>query len=243
MGRVGSREGTVEVSESPSDAQPPVRRSRGRPKTAPDATRRKEIVAEALQMFRELGYAQLTTDAVAARCQLSKRTLYRLFPSKTDLITAIVETHREKMIALPGDYDHLPLAQALDRIFFNDIDEDADRERFAFLQFLFVEAAVSPELKAISERFGRDITLSLLGDWIAHQRALGRIDVPDARNAARMLMDMVIGSVTQTGPGTVEWPGAQRRRSYVRECIRVFLGGVAVQPEPYGRQGLDDNGR
>ena len=183
-------------------------------------------------MFRELGYAQLTTDAVAARCQLSKRTLYRLFPRKTDLIAAIIETHREKMIALPADYDHLSLAQALDRIFFNNIDEDADRERFAFLQFLFVEAAVNPELEAISERFGRDITLSLLADWIAHQRALGRIDVPDARNAARMLMDMVIGSVTQAGPGALEWPGGERRRSYVRECIRVFLGGVAVRPEP-----------
>ena len=68
----------------------PERRSRGRPKTAPDAAHRTEIVAEALRIFRELGYAKLTTDAVAARCQISKTTLYRLFPSKTDLIAAIM---------------------------------------------------------------------------------------------------------------------------------------------------------
>lgn len=209
----------------------PPRRSRGRPRTAPDATRRKEIVAQALHIFRELGYARLTTDAVAARCQISKRTLYRLFASKTDLIAAIIETHRESMIALPGDYDHLSLTQALDRIFFNDIDDEADRQRFAFLQFLFVEAAVHPELEAISVKYGRDATLKLLEEWIAHQCALGRMKVPDTRDAARMLMDMVVGSVAPMCHGPPTWPGSERRRSYVRECIRVFLGGVAT-PAP-----------
>jgi AcrR family transcriptional regulator len=225
------------VSEVPIDARVPPRRSRGRPKTAPDATRRKAIVAQARQLFRELGYARLTTDAVAARCQISKRTLYRLFPSKTDLIAAMIETHRESMIALPGDYDHLTLADALDRIFHNDIDPNADRERFAFLQFLFVEAAVNPELEAIADKFGRRGALKLLGEWIAHQQALGRIAVPDAQDAAGMLMDMVVGSVSPKRQGLVEWPGSERRRAYVRECIRVFLGGVARRPEPAGGPG------
>lgn len=207
----------------------PPRRSRGRPRTVPDATRRKEIATQALQMFRELGYARLTTDAVAARCQISKRTLYRLFASKTELIAAIIETHRESMIALPGDYDHLSLAQALDLIFFNDIDDEADRQRFAFLQFLFVEAAIHPELEAIAGKYGRDTTLKLLEEWIAHQCALGRMSVPNAADAARMLMDMVVGSTAPARHGAIQWPGNERRRTYVRECIRVFLCGVATR--------------
>lgn len=217
------------MSQASNGVRTPLRRSRGRPKTAPDAMRRTEIVAETLQIFKELGYARLTTDAVAARCQISKRTLYRLFPSKTDLLAAVIETHRATMIALPGDYDHLPLAEALDRIFFNDIDDDADRERFAFLQFLFLEAGLNPELEAIAEKYGRDGTLRLLGEWIAHQGALGRMAVPDSHDAARMLMDMVVGSVAHPRQGSMEWPGSERRRTYVRECIRVFLGGVATR--------------
>ena len=209
----------------------PQRRSRGRPKTAPDAARRTEIVAEALRIFRELGYAKLTTDAVAARCQISKTTLYRLFPSKTDLIAAIIETHRESMIALPADYDGVSLTEALERIFFNDIDDEADQERFAFLQFLFVEAAVNPELEAITETYGRHVTLKLLADWIAHECARGRIAVPDAQDAAHMLMDMVVGSVAPTRRHQPQWPGSARRRTYVRECIRVFLGGVATRAD------------
>ncbi|HEY9213921.1 MAG TPA: TetR/AcrR family transcriptional regulator [Ancylobacter sp.] len=225
------------MSQAVIDTQAPPRRSRGRPRTAPDATRRMEIVAQALQIFRELGYARLTTDAVAARCQISKRTLYRLFSSKTDLIAAIIETHRQSMIALPGDYDHLPLVQALDHIFFNSIDDVADRQRFAFLQFLFVEAAVHPDLEAISEKYGRDATLRLLAEWISHQCAIGRMEVPNAQDAARMLMDMVVGSIASTRRGTMEWPGSERRRDYVRECIRVFVGGVATRPEAGGGLG------
>ncbi|MBS7552159.1 TetR/AcrR family transcriptional regulator [Ancylobacter dichloromethanicus] len=191
-------------------------------------------MAQALQIFRELGYAGMTTEAVAARCQISKTTLYRLFPSKTELMAGIVETHIKSMIDLPRDYGQLPLAQALDLIFFNDIDDEADRERFAFLQFLFLEAAVNPELNEISDKFGRHVVLRLLTDWIDHQRTLGRIDVPDARDAASMLMDMVGGSIALTRDGRMQWPGSERRRAYVRECIRVFLGGVATRPEPAG---------
>lgn len=231
------------MSQAGNEGQVLQRRSRGRPKTAPDAARRREIVAQALQIFRELGYARMTTDTVAARCQISKTTLYRLFPSKTALMAAVIETHIKSMIDLPRDYDHLPLAQALDLIFFNEIDDEADRERFAFLQFLFLEAAVNPELSEISDKFGRHAVLALLTDWIDHQRAIGRIDVPDARNAASMLMDMVGGSIALTRDGRMQWPGSERRRAYVRECIRVFLGGVATPSTPAGATPTEWDGR
>lgn len=207
-------------------------RPRGRPKAVPDAARRRLIVSQALGIFHELGYARMTTDIVASRCRISKATLYRLFPSKSELMAAIIETHNESMIALPGDYDHLPLSEALERIFFNNLDDEADRERFAFLQFLLLEAAGNPELKAISEKYGRHGLLRLLTEWIDRQRALGRLDVPDPRDAATMLLDMTSGSIALTRDGRMQWPGSARRRAYVSECIRVFVGGVARREIP-----------
>ncbi len=201
-------------------------RSRGRPKLAPAATRRDEIVAVATQMFQEAGYARLTTDAVAARCHISKRTLYQLFPSKAALLKAIIDQHRTLMVRLPADYDDVPLDRALDLIFGNDIDDEADRERFAFLQLIFVEAVRHPELDQISATHGRDVVLQLLGDWIAHECRRGRLDVPDPKDAARMLMDMVAGAITRSLDGRLAWDGSDRRRAYVRECIRVFLSGT-----------------
>nr|WP_281063223.1 TetR/AcrR family transcriptional regulator [Ancylobacter gelatini] len=193
---------------------------------APDAARRDDIVAVAMQMFQEAGYARLTTDAVAARCRISKRTLYQLFPSKAALLTAIIDQHRALMVRLPANYDDVPLDRALDLIFGNDIDDEADRERFAFLQLIFVEAVQHPELDQISVTHGRGVVLQLLGDWIAHECRRGRLDVPDPTDAARMLMDMVTGSVTRGLDGRLDWDGSDRRRAYVRECIRVFLNGT-----------------
>lgn len=201
-------------------------RPRGRPKLAPDGARRDEIVAVAMQMFQEAGYAQLTTDAVAARCHISKRTLYRLFPSKKALITAIIDQHRSLMIRLPANYDDVPLDRALDLIFGNEIDDEADRERFAFLQLLFVEGAQNRELDEISETYGKGAVLQLLSDFIAHECNRGRLAVPDAHDAARMLLDMVAGSVARGRDGRIYWEGRDKRRAYVRECIRVFLSGT-----------------
>lgn len=205
-----------------------ARRSRGRPRLVPPAARRDDIVAVATGMFQEAGYARLTTDAVAARCRISKRTLYQLFPSKAALLAAIIDQHRALMIRLPADYDDVPLDRALDLIFGNDIDEEADRERFAFLQLLFVEAVLHPELDQISLTHGKGVVLQLLGDWIAHECRRGRLDVPDPKDAARMLMDMVAGSVARGLDGRLAWDGSDRRRAYVRECIRVFLNGTTA---------------
>lgn len=203
-------------------------RSRGRPRLVPPAARRDEIVAVATQMFQEAGYARLTTDAVAARCRISKRTLYQLFPSKAALLTAIIDQHRARMIRLPADYDDVPLERALDLIFGNDIDEEADRERFAFLQLIFVEAVQHPEFDHISATHGKGVVLQLLGDWIAHECRRGRLHVPDPKDAACMLMDMVTGSVARGLDGRLAWAGSERRRAYVRECIRVFLNGTTA---------------
>ncbi len=179
-----------------------------------------------MQMFQEEGYSRLTTDAVAARCRMSKRTLYQLFPSKAALLTAIIDQHRTLMIRLPADYDDVPLDQALDLIFGNEIDDAADQERFAFLQLLFVEAVRHPELDQIAETHGRGVVLQLLGDWIAHECRRGRLDVPDPKDAARMLMDLVAGSIARGRDGQIDWQGSGKRKAYVRECIRLFLNGA-----------------
>ena len=78
---------------------------RGRPKARPDAQERQRIVVAARELFLEAGYGGTRMDEVAARCGVSKRTLYRLFPAKTDLFRVMVADHRRSMLALPRDPD------------------------------------------------------------------------------------------------------------------------------------------
>ena len=72
-----------------SDGRGPAR-VRGRPR---DAGRDVAILEVTLQVLTEVGYDQLTIEAVAARAGVGKPTIYRRHPGKAALVAAAVE-HR-----------------------------------------------------------------------------------------------------------------------------------------------------
>ncbi|OLT23893.1 hypothetical protein BJF79_14160 [Actinomadura sp. CNU-125] len=55
--------------------------------------RTEAILAAALQVLAEVGYDRLTMEAVAARAQASKATLYRRWPGKAELVVSAVRAH------------------------------------------------------------------------------------------------------------------------------------------------------
>ncbi len=69
----------------PEPALPPRWRRR-------KAARPQEIVAAAMDIFAERGYAAARLDDVALRAGVSKGTLYLYFPSKDELFKAVVRT-------------------------------------------------------------------------------------------------------------------------------------------------------
>jgi AcrR family transcriptional regulator len=65
-----------------------------------DAARNRErIVAAAIEVFSERGY-EASTAEIAARAGVGEATLFRRFPSKDDLITAIVQMMLEEAAAV-----------------------------------------------------------------------------------------------------------------------------------------------
>lgn len=217
----------VIMPKSPSPQTPhQERRTRGRPKVASAEQRRAEIVEAARRLFLAEGYGKTTMSEVAAHCRASKRTLYELFPSKTDLLAAVIEHHRTSMLALPGDYAGLDLSTALEAIFQVDIGEAADAERSAFLSLTIVEAAQFPEVGEMMRRLGGQRAHALLAEWMEKEKQAGRLFVDDTTSAARILMDMMFGAVvTKTGTAA-EWPGLEARKDYMRRCIRIFVHGT-----------------
>src|SRR5579863_3166766 len=68
-----------------SMSSPPSRRGRPRGSEAP------ELLAIARRMFLADGYRRTTMDAVAAEARISKQSLYRDYPSKDALYSAVVK--------------------------------------------------------------------------------------------------------------------------------------------------------
>jgi AcrR family transcriptional regulator len=205
---------------------PTERRPRGRPKAASAAEHRARIIETTRKLFLAQGYGKTTMSDVAARCRASKRTLYELFPSKTDLLAAVIEQHRTSMLALPGDYTGLDLPDALERIFLVDIDAEADEERAAFLKLTIVEAGQHPEVGEMMRKLGGQRAHTLLAAWMEAEKQAGRLFVDDTTSAATIIMEMMFGAmVTKTGTG-VEWPALDARQEYMRRCIRIFVHGT-----------------
>ena len=209
---------------------------RGRPKLVPDEQLRVRVVEEAFRLFVAHGYGRTTMDDVAATCRMSKRTLYRLFPGKLDLFAAVVDAHRRNMLALPGAYDTLPLDTALEQIFRIDISPSEEQARIALFRLVVGEVQQFPELGEVLRRHGGDRSRAELAAWLAARHEAGQMVIDDAPAMARMLMDMIFGSVLSKATGDLEWPGGDARRAHVRRCIRVFLhGAVPVQAGPVGQ--------
>lgn len=204
--------------------------NRGRPKTLPDENQRQVIIKGARQLFLEHGYGATKTEEIAARCKISKQTLYRLFPGKASMFAAVVEANRPQWLELPVPED-LPLQTALERIFRIDISEAEDQERLQFIGMTLAEGRHHPELHEITKTCGTGRAHATLAEWMQRQADLGRINLAeDALKTARMICDMVFGALLMKTLGEVGWPSCEARRTHIRAAIRVFLHGVCRAP-------------
>ena len=201
-------------------------RPRGRPRAVSEETRRDQIIKSAFNVFLELGYAGTTTDIVAARCGISKRTLYEVFSSKTELFQAVIVAHRRTMLDLPSDRDDRPCADALASIFWIDIEPRLERRRSAFIHLVMTEIRQFPEIGDMIRRDGVGESRRLLADWLALERDRGVIASDDVQRDAGMLMDMIFGGLANSPGAPPKRLDRNQRRSYIRRCIDVFLNGV-----------------
>jgi AcrR family transcriptional regulator len=211
---------------SAEPGQKPARGRRGRPKVASDATHREAVTRAAWTCFLERGYGRTTMGDVAAVAHMSLSTIYRFFPSKTDLFSAVVALHRQSMLALPGAYDDLPLDVALGRIFQIDLDDEARRQREALMTMLLVESRQFPELETLLHEHGPQHAQRLLAEWLERQQRLNRLAVSDAGIAAKMLMDVVFGATSLKSTDAPQWPGGDDRPAYLRHCFSMIAEGL-----------------
>ncbi len=202
-----------------------MKRLRGRPKTQSDDERRQAIAAEARRTFIELGYRGTTTDIVAARCHMSKHTLYRVFESKAELFLAVVGSHRRMMLDLPRpEGEDRPVDEVLKDIFMIDIEEASEREREAFISFVIRESADLPELRDILHREGLERSRGLLAGWLDRQVTLKKLAIDDTSSGARMLMDLLFGGMV--GPASRDWKSREDRNRHLHRCIAMFVKGA-----------------
>ena len=125
--------------------------------------KRRQITDAGRALFLSQGFARTSMDAVTAEAGVSKQTLYAYFPSKDELLIAILAESLEALGQQPDD--HAPGTRAELRAALVDfgerlLDTMLHEDSIAILRLLLAEAAHVPELR---HRFLEALPYQLLG--------------------------------------------------------------------------------
>ncbi|MFT4297198.1 MAG: TetR/AcrR family transcriptional regulator [Micropruina sp.] len=181
--------------------------------------KRRQITDAARALFLSQGFARTSMDAITAEAGVSKQTLYAYFPSKAELLLAILD-EAQQSLATPADgrapTSRAELRQALLSFSHRLIDTMLRDEVLAVLRLALGEAVHVPEVRPT---FLQALPLALLGRARAIlEAAAGNgvvvLDHPDV--SVRMLVGplmsyVVFGGLMATGVAerpadeAVEW--------------------------------------
>jgi AcrR family transcriptional regulator len=186
------------------------------------AARRAAIVAAARTLASEGGLAALQIGPVAAKAGIAAGTVYRYFPGKTDLVTALlgelceaeIGALRRAAAAAPGTLSALAAAVMT-------FAARALRDRR--LLYAAIAEPVDPELDAVRATFRKTIADEFAA-LIAAAAARGQLPGQDAGLATAVLLGIVIEGLL--GPQAPE--AAARERDLVQALTLMALRALGV---------------
>jgi TetR/AcrR family transcriptional repressor of mexJK operon len=170
---------------------PPARSKRDRDRPAPDA-RMTQLLAAAKDTFTRKGFAATTMDDIAGAAGMSKKTLYKLFESKTELFRAML------LGSLPDtDFADAPWEGSPTSRLRNTLREAADVAltpgEIALQRLIIGERQVSPALGRMFAEIIIDAGTEHVVDLLKSVRLQPRFEAVPLRLIAEMLFGMVFG--------------------------------------------------
>ena len=188
---------------------------------------RERILETVDRLFYRQGIRAVGVDAIAAELGISKKTLYRHFPSKDDLVVAYL---KGRFRPLPADSDKPPAEQILKNFewFARSLAMAEDYRGCAFLNALaeLGEAESEARTRAIEFKESRRL-------WF--RDLLMQLGVTDAEGLATQLALLVDGSIAQD---LVRDDPAMARAA--KQAAKVLLANAGVRidgPGPLSTQG------
>lgn len=192
---------------------------------------RARILRAARPLFLRRGFENTSTDALAQAAGVSKRTLYRCYPTKDELLTAVMRemtvdrlSSSSAALSLPPKASRTTLEAVLKRFARLAIARTMDPEYIDLLRLAVGESGRRPQLAVLlrQELAGAKTLRGLLED--ARRRKLVRADV-SVEVAARMLAGALLTSVLSDG--VFSRRPKPPSPAAIDELVRLFLVAVA----------------
>ena len=171
--------------------EPALKRPRGRPR---DISKIEAVLDAGWALFLERGVAAVPIEAIAAKAQVSKGTIYACFPDKSALFEAAVKREMERIEAAQGLTDGEPPQGSLEQVllaFGNGIMRFlASEPAVGFYNALSAELRLHPALARAFWDLGPGKTRANLAAILAAAAKRGDIVIDDAHKAAEALFGL-----------------------------------------------------
>jgi AcrR family transcriptional regulator len=188
--------------------------------------KRNAVLMAAAELFLEQGYEPVSMDAIAFKADVSKRTVYSYFASKTELFVAILNAHCDSMggIALPehsAGHDPGKVLTEFGRVFVRMI---TSRRAVAMQRVIFREVDRLPEVGRIFFQNGPKRHITKLADYLREATAERKLRVDDPIGAALLFMSIVKAPFhLHQLCGLIETPPPAAIDRAVKEGVDIFL--------------------
>ena len=193
--------------------------------------RPQELVDAALELFAQKGFAATRSDEVAARAGVSKGTLYLYFPSKEDLLIAVIREHLSTAIeaarAQAERFAGSP-AELLRRVLSDWWISVLDSPSSAVFKIVITEVRNFPSIAEFYEREVVRPGQELIGRTVARGIACGefrQVDVPSVVLSLVLPMVMLCVHKHSLAACPVASELAEPH-AFIRQHIEVVLRGL-----------------
>ena len=203
--------------------------------------KRVDILRAAAEAFRHEGFRGSSTDRIAERAGVSKRTLYNHFPSKDALFDAVLEGYWARLAPLaetPG-HEGLSVKERLATLARARLDVLLDPEVLGFFRAVLGESMRTPELARAWQQNASMLELLGFRPLIDEEVAGGRLVAHDSQLAAEQLWGLVFEALFW--PSVILLRGrvsAAERERVIDEGLRTFLAryGAPTPATPTARK-------
>ena len=189
------------------------------------ANAREQIDLAAYELFSQYGVGAVGVDRLAAHAGVAKRTLYKYYPSKNELVIAFLRRREELWTRswLQGSIERAAAtpAQKLLAIFdvFDNWFHRPDFEACSFIRVLLEHAERRHPLRKASQRHIDTLRLLIRGLAVEAQ-------VPDHEEFARQWQILMMGSIIAAYAGDLD----AARRTRAMGALLLARNGIDARP-------------
>ena len=200
-------------------------------KRLPASERRRVILDAALETFVEFGYHGALMDTIAERADVTKPILYRHFPSKLDLLLAIVdrsgENLRNSLLRLEeSEADWLTAIRHAVCSYFDFVEESEAGFRLIYDTDLNVDSKAQERVTEI-----RLSIIDLVNERVRHYTDMDSVPEEQVYIIAVMLVGMVESTV-------IHWMKySEEPREVYEESLVSGVASILAKLPPRKRQG------